>query len=81
MCLLHLAGLAESVARTAKGEGLSAGSLAAAGHRVVGVQASDRAAVLRLCLNKTGSGGIAASAATIVTGVYYTSGNSLHNYA
>ena len=68
-CLLQVSGLTVSMARIGKGEGKSLGSLAAAGHSWGGVHASATAAILRLCLKSTGSGGRGASAAKIVTGV------------
>ena len=68
-CFFHVPGLSVSEARDGKGEGKSLGSLAAAGHSCGGVHASMAAAVLRLCLRSTESGGRAASAANMVTGV------------
>ena len=67
--LLQVFGLTVSVAHIGKGEGKSLGSLAAAGNSWGGVHASMAAAILRLCLRTSGSGGRAASAAKMVTGV------------
>ena len=58
-----------SVARNGKGEGKSLGSLAAAGHSWGGVHINAVAAIRCLCLRSNGSGGRAASAAKMVTGV------------
>ena len=68
-CFFQVSGLIVSAARIGKGEGKSLGSLAAAGHSREGVHASAAPAILRLCLRTTGSGGRAASAAKMATGV------------
>ena len=66
---LQTSGLIVSAAHIGKGEGKSLGSLAAAGHSWGGVHARAVAANLRLCLSSTETGGRAASAAKMVTGV------------
>ena len=65
----HFGGLDISLTLLGRGAGKLIGSLAAAGFRGVGVQAIAMATVLCLCLRSAGRGGIAISAARIVTGV------------